>query len=103
MLPPRPIRRLVLVPLLVVITAGLVILTPLVALLSVAFSLVRRRASRAGRGRVHGSRALRVACLALAWSAGETAALTVLACLWIAVMAAVAVSCVLEPAREDRR
>ena len=81
MLPPRPMRRLALAPLVIVITAGLTVLTPLVALLSAAFNLVR---ARTGPGRAPRSRALRVACLALAWSAGETAALTVLACLWIA-------------------
>ena len=80
MLPPRLIRRLVLVPLVIVIAAGLAILTPLVALLSVTLNLVRRRTRP---GHVRRSRALRVACLALAWSVGETAALTVLLCLWI--------------------
>jgi 1-acyl-sn-glycerol-3-phosphate acyltransferase len=82
MLPPRPMRRLALVPLVIVITAGLAISTPLVALLSAAFSLVRRPA-RPGR-RAPRSRALRVAFLALTWSAGETAGLTALLCLWIA-------------------
>ncbi|HEY6791620.1 MAG TPA: hypothetical protein VI365_30335 [Trebonia sp.] len=81
MLPPRPIRRLVLVPLVTVIAAGLVALTPLVALLSATLKLVRRRTRPGDASR---SRALRVACLALAWSAGEIAALTVLLCLWIA-------------------
>ena len=80
MLPPRLMRRLALVPLVIVITAGLAIATPLVALLSAAFSLVTR--TRPGRARR--SRALRVAVLALTWSAGETAGLTVLLCLWIA-------------------
>jgi 1-acyl-sn-glycerol-3-phosphate acyltransferase len=81
MLPPRPIRRLVLAPLVIVITASLAVLTPLVALLSAAVNLVRRPARH---GRARGSRALRVACLALVWSVGETAALAVLLCLWIA-------------------
>jgi 1-acyl-sn-glycerol-3-phosphate acyltransferase len=81
MLPPRPIRRLVLVPLVVVLAAGLAAATPLVAVLSMAFNLVRRQA---GLDPVPRSRALRVAVLALAWSAAETAALTVLLCLWIA-------------------
>jgi 1-acyl-sn-glycerol-3-phosphate acyltransferase len=74
-------RRLALVPLVIVITAGLAILTPLVALLSAVFNLVRRQA---GPGRLPRSRAPRVAWLALAWSAGETASLAVLLCLWIA-------------------
>ena len=85
MLPPRLMRRLALVPLVIVITAGLAVSIPLVALLNAAFNLVRRPAAP-GRapGRARRSRTLRVACLALAWSAGETAALTVLLCLWIA-------------------
>jgi 1-acyl-sn-glycerol-3-phosphate acyltransferase len=81
MLPPRLIRRLLLVPLVVVIAAALAALTPAVALLSAAFNLIRRRTDP---GRARRSRAVRVAFLALAWSAGETAALTVLLGLWIA-------------------
>lgn len=80
-LPPRVVRRLVLTPLVIMIAAGLAAATPLVALLSAAFHLVRRRTRP---GRPPRSRALRVIFLALAWSAGEIAALTVLACLWIA-------------------
>ncbi len=80
MLPPRLIRRLLLAPLVVVMAAALVALTPAVAVLTVAFNLVRRR-TRAGRPRR--GRALRVAWVALAWAVGETAALTVLLCLWI--------------------
>jgi 1-acyl-sn-glycerol-3-phosphate acyltransferase len=76
MLPPTPIRRLLLVPLVLVIAVALAALTPLVALLTTAFNLI-------GRGRVHWSRPLRVAWLGLTWSAGETAALTVSFCLWI--------------------
>src|ERR1700722_13722538 len=79
MLPPRLIRRLLLAPLVVVIAAGLVVLTPAVALLSVTFNLIRR-----WTGRGHRSRLLRVVFLALTWSLGETAALTALLGLWIA-------------------
>jgi 1-acyl-sn-glycerol-3-phosphate acyltransferase len=81
MLPPRLIRRLVLAPLVVAIAACLVALTPAVAVLTVLFGLVRRRI-RSGRPRR--GRMLRVIWVALAWSIGETAALTVLFCLWIA-------------------
>jgi 1-acyl-sn-glycerol-3-phosphate acyltransferase len=81
MLPPRPIRRLVLVPLVIVLAAGLAAATPLVALLSVVVNVVRRQTRP---DRVRRSRALRVAVLALGWSAAETAALTVALCLWIA-------------------
>ena len=80
MLPPTPIRRLLLVPLVVVIACALAALTPAVALLTAAFNLIRRRARRA---RPRRSRLLRVAWLGLAWSAGETAALTVSLCLWL--------------------
>jgi hypothetical protein len=80
MLPPTPIRRLLLVPLVVVIAGALAALTPAVALLTAAFNLIRRTA-RPGRPRR--SRLLRVAWLGLVWSAGETAALTVTFCLWI--------------------
>src|SRR3984957_6043919 len=79
MLPPRLIRRLLLAPLVVVIAAGLVVLTPPVALLSATFNLIRRLT-----GRGHRSRLLRVVFLALTWSLGETAALTALLGLWIA-------------------
>jgi len=81
MLPPRLIRRLVLAPLVVVIAATLTALTPAVAVLTVVFNLVRRRTRP---DRPQRSRVLRVACLALAWSLGETAALAVLLCLWMA-------------------
>jgi 1-acyl-sn-glycerol-3-phosphate acyltransferase len=78
MLPPTLLRRFALVPLVVVIAACLVALTPLVALASWASALVRR-----WTGHGHRSRPLRVAWLALTWSVGEMAALTVLLCLWI--------------------
>jgi 1-acyl-sn-glycerol-3-phosphate acyltransferase len=80
MLPPTPIRRLLLVPLVVVIAVALAALTPPVALLTVAFNLIKRQPRP---GRVRRSRLLRVAWIGLAWSAGETAALTVSLCLWI--------------------
>jgi len=80
MLPPTPIRRLLLVPLVVVIACALAALTPAVALLTAAFNLISRR-TRPERPRR--SRLLRVTWLGLAWSAGETAALTVSLCLWL--------------------
>jgi 1-acyl-sn-glycerol-3-phosphate acyltransferase len=81
MLPPTPIRRLLLVPLVVVIACALAALIPVVALLTAAFNLIKRP-PHPGR-RVRRSRLLRVAWLGLAWSAGETAALTVSLCLWL--------------------
>jgi len=80
MLPPTPIRRLLLVPLVVVIACALAALTPAVALLTAAFNLISRR-TRPERARR--SRLLRVTWLGLAWSAGEIAALTVSLCLWL--------------------
>jgi 1-acyl-sn-glycerol-3-phosphate acyltransferase len=80
MLPPTPIRRLLLVPLVVLIAGAMAALTPPVALLSVAFSQLKRR-TRPGRPRR--SRLLRVIILGLAWSTGEIAALTVFLCLWL--------------------
>jgi len=80
MLPPTPVRRLLLVPLVVLIAGTMAALGPPVALLSVAFNALRRR-TRPGRPRR--SRLLRVTILGLAWSPGETAALTVYLCLWL--------------------
>jgi 1-acyl-sn-glycerol-3-phosphate acyltransferase len=81
MLPPTPIRRLLLVPLVIVIAVALAALTPPVALLSAVLSLIRRPTRP---GRVRRSRLLRVIFLGLAWSAGETAVLTVFLGLWLA-------------------
>jgi hypothetical protein len=80
MLPPAPIRRLLLVPLVIVIGLALAALTPAVALLSAAFNLLRWRTAP---GHVRRSRLLRVAWLGITWSAGETAVLTVFLGLWI--------------------
>jgi 1-acyl-sn-glycerol-3-phosphate acyltransferase len=80
MLPPTPIRRLLLVPLVVVIACALAALTPAVALITVAFNLISRRTHPE---RARHSRLLRVTWLGLVWSAGETAALTVSLCLWL--------------------
>jgi 1-acyl-sn-glycerol-3-phosphate acyltransferase len=60
--------------------AAMAALAPAVALLTVAFNLIRRRTRR---GRPSRMRALRVVCFALVWFLAETAALTVLSCLWI--------------------
>jgi 1-acyl-sn-glycerol-3-phosphate acyltransferase len=79
-MPPTLVRRLLLVPLVVVIGCALAALTPPVALLSWAFGLLRRRDSA---GRVHHSRLLRMIILGLVWAAGETAALTVFLGLWL--------------------
>jgi len=86
MLPPTVIRRLVLTPLVVVIAGALAALAPPLALLSAAYYLARHRTRQddaAQTGRRHRMRALRVVCFALVWAVGETAALTVMLCLWI--------------------
>jgi 1-acyl-sn-glycerol-3-phosphate acyltransferase len=75
MLPPRLVRRLIAAPLVIAIAAALAVLAPPVAILSLAFNLVRRRTGR--------MRLLRLVCFALVWFLGETAALAVLGCLWI--------------------
>jgi 1-acyl-sn-glycerol-3-phosphate acyltransferase len=77
MLPPRPIRRLVLAPLVVVLTIAVAVLFPLLALVALAFGAVRR--SRPGRMRV-----LRLLVFALAWLIAESAALFACLGLWIA-------------------
>ena len=68
MLPPSPVRRLVLVPLVVAIACALAALALPLALLSVAFNLVRHRLRKedgVATGRRHRMRALRVVCFAL--------------------------------------
>jgi 1-acyl-sn-glycerol-3-phosphate acyltransferase len=82
MVPPRVIRRVALVPLVVAMAAALAVLAPPLAVLSAAVNLIRRRTR--GPSRPRRMRALRVVCFALVWFLGETAALTVMACLWIA-------------------
>ena len=77
MLPPRLIRRLLLAPLTIVIAVALVVLFPLLALVAVAFGLVKL--SRPGR-----MRGLRVLCFAVVWLAAETMALFSCLGLWVA-------------------
>jgi 1-acyl-sn-glycerol-3-phosphate acyltransferase len=88
MLPPRLIRRLVMAPLVVVMAAALAVLAPPLAVLNAAFSLIRYRLTKESGSRRQGHpkrmRLLRLVCFALVWFLAETAALTVLACLWIA-------------------
>src|SRR5215467_4984470 len=77
MLPPRLVRRLVLAPLVVVVAVAVAALSPLLALLIVAFRMLR--GARPGR-----RRGLRLLYFALIWLAGETAALVACLGLWIA-------------------
>ena len=76
MLPPRLLRRVVLAPLVIALAVALVVLSPLIALLSVTFSLVRRSPS----GRMRGVRLL---LFALAWLTAETATLFMCLGLWL--------------------
>src|SRR5215470_16289006 len=76
MLPPRLLRRVVLAPLVIALAVALLVLSPLIALLAVTFSLVRRSPS----GRMRGVRLL---LFALAWLTGETATLFMCLGLWL--------------------
>jgi len=81
MIPPRPIRRLILAPLVVVIAVALIVLFPVLAVVTVVFALVGRLARLSRRGRI---RSLRLLWFAVLWLAAETAALFVSLGLWIA-------------------
>ena len=83
MLPPRGVRRLVSAPLVVVMAFALTVLAPPLAVLSLAFHLVRRQTRPENTSKKRHMRALRVVIFALIWFLGETAALTVCLCLWI--------------------
>lgn len=76
MLPPRPIRRLVLAPLAIVIAVGFVVLSPFLALLALVFGLLAR--VRAGH-----MRSLRLVGFALVWLVAEMLAVIMLAGLWV--------------------
>ena len=77
MVPPRLIRRLVLAPVVMIIAVALIVLFPVLALVALVLGLVHL--SRPGR-----MRGLRLLWFAVVWLAGETAALFVLAGLWVA-------------------
>jgi len=77
MLPPRLIRRLVLAPLVIILAVGFVLLSPFLALVALVFGLLAR--VRAGH-----MRSLRLVGFALVWFVAETAALVMLAGLWVA-------------------
>src|SRR5215470_2068417 len=77
MLPPRLLRRVVLAPLVIALAVALLVLSPLLALLALAFSLVRR--SRTGR-----MRGVRLLFFAIVWLTAETATLFMCLGLWLA-------------------
>ncbi len=76
MVPPRPIRRLVLAPLVIIMAVGFLLLSPFLALLALVFGLAAR--SRAGH-----MRSLRLVGFVLVWFVAETVALLMLAGLWV--------------------
>ena len=76
MIPPRLIRRLVLAPLVVILAIGFLVLSPFLALLALVFGL----AARPGAGQM---RSLRLVGFVLVWFVAETAAMVVLAGLWV--------------------
>jgi len=77
MLPPRLVRRLVLAPLAVIVAVAVAALSPLLAVLTVAFGLL-------GRARPGRMRGLRLLYFALTWLAAETSALFMCLGLWVA-------------------
>jgi 1-acyl-sn-glycerol-3-phosphate acyltransferase len=81
MIPPRPIRRLILAPLVVVIAVALMVLFPVLAVVIAVFGLAGRVARLSKRGRM---RTLRLLWFMVVWLAAETAALFVLLGLWVA-------------------
>jgi 1-acyl-sn-glycerol-3-phosphate acyltransferase len=77
MLPPRPVRRVVLAPLAIVIAVAVVVLFPLLAFLALAFGL-------AGLSRPGRMRGLRLLFFALVWLTAETVTLFMCLGLWVA-------------------
>ncbi|MGD0557134.1 MAG: 1-acyl-sn-glycerol-3-phosphate acyltransferase [Streptosporangiaceae bacterium] len=77
MIPPWPLRRLILAPLVMALGAGLIVLSPVLALLTILLRVL----GLVQPGRL---RWLRLLWLALIWFGGETAALVVSLGLWIA-------------------
>jgi 1-acyl-sn-glycerol-3-phosphate acyltransferase len=76
LLPPRLVRRLVLAPMVIVIALGVILLSPLLAVLALLFGLAGL--SRAGR-----MRNLRLLSFAVVWLTAEIVALFILLGLWI--------------------
>jgi 1-acyl-sn-glycerol-3-phosphate acyltransferase len=81
MLPPRLVRRIVLAPLAIVVAVAVIVLSPLLALLTLVVSLIGR-----ARRRTHppALRGLRVLAFAIIWLAAEASALFMCLGLWIA-------------------
>jgi 1-acyl-sn-glycerol-3-phosphate acyltransferase len=77
MLPPTPVRRLVLAPLVLVICLGFIVLSPFLAVLALVFGLLAR--PRTGH-----MRSLRLVGFALTWFVAEPLAVVALTGLWVA-------------------
>jgi 1-acyl-sn-glycerol-3-phosphate acyltransferase len=75
-LPPTPIRRLVVAPLVLVNCLGFIVLSPFLAVLALVFGLLAR--SRTGH-----MRSLRLVGFALTWFVAESLALVALTGLWV--------------------
>src|SRR5580658_1713117 len=75
-LPPRLVRRLVLTPIVIVVALGIIVLSPLLAVLALLFGLAGL--SRAGR-----MRNLRLLSFAVVWFTAELFTLLVLLGLWV--------------------
>jgi hypothetical protein len=75
-LPPRLVRRLVLTPMVIVFALGIIVLSPLLAVLALLFGLAGL--SRAGR-----MRNLRLVSFAVVWLTAEIVTLLVLLGLWV--------------------
>ncbi len=76
MLPPRLVRRLVLTPMVIAVALGIIVLSPLLAVLALLFGLAGL--SRAGR-----MRNLRLLSFAVTWFTAEIVTLLVLLGLWV--------------------
>jgi len=76
MLPPRPLRRLVLAPIVVVVALGVIVLSPLLGVLALLFGL-------AGLARAGRMRNLRLLSFAVVWFTAEIVTLFVLLGLWV--------------------
>jgi 1-acyl-sn-glycerol-3-phosphate acyltransferase len=76
LVPPRLVRRLVLAPMVIVVALGIIVLSPLLAVLALLFGLAGL--SRAGR-----MRNLRLLSFAVVWFTAELVTLVVLLGLWV--------------------
>ena len=81
MLPPKLVRRIVLAPLAIVVALAVIVLSPLLALLTVVVGLIGRATRRTHPPSLRG---FRVLAFAIIWLAAEASALFMCLGLWIA-------------------